>query len=91
MKYVFLLCLIFAVTAVAVTATVCAILGALTMIEEIFKFVHRFCCWSIRKVRNFCRWVIRELREEVHQVDRQEEKGNKHTIKVSSIRGGLRR
>ncbi len=91
MKYVFLLCLLFAVTAVAVTATVCAVIGALTMIEEIWKLFRRFCCWSLRTVRNFCRWIICKLREEVHQVDRQEEKENKRTIKVSSIRGGLRK
>lgn len=70
MKYVLLLCLLFAVTAIAVTATVCAVIGAVTMAQELWRIFRRFCRWCFRTVRKFCRRVVGELRAEVREVEK---------------------
>lgn len=72
MKYILLLCLLFAVTAICVTATACAVIGALEMVKELWKLFCRFLKWCVLKLRKYCRWVAREINEEKRQVERQE-------------------
>lgn len=80
MKYILLLCLLFAVTAIAVTATVCAVIGTFSLIESLWNLL-------VKAVR----WVAGQIRDEKRQIERQEEKESHRKISVRNIRGHLKR
>lgn len=60
MIYFLLLCVLFAVTAIFVTSTVCAIIGILTIIEELWKVF-----------RKFCRKVYTEILDEINETEEE--------------------
>lgn len=79
MKYVFLLCLLFAVTAISVTATVCAVIGTFSLIESLWNLL-------VKAVR----WVAGQIRDEKRQIEQQEASETRREIKVTHIRDGLK-